>query len=90
MAKDYQMNQREWHMFNKDKKLFKSIADSRYYCKCGHSVCMSEKTERKFCDWCKHWVYKDPVKQEEYDNQIAQEEERLKSYKFRKELMKRL
>lgn len=90
MANDSKMSLTAWKNFYNDNKMFKNFGDNRYYCKCGHSVVMTEKTERKFCDWCHYWVYKDPKKQEEYDKQTKEKEEKLKGYKFRKELMKRL
>lgn len=87
MAKDYYMSHKEWHTFNKDRKMFDSLKYNRYYCKCGHSVIISNSQERAFCDWCKHWIYKDEEEQMKYDNQIWEREQKLN---FRKELYKRL
>lgn len=90
MDKDHEMSVSEWQMFNHDKKLFNTLEPNRYYCKCGHSVLITPSQERAFCSWCHYWVYKDKTKQEIYEKEIQQREEKLKSYEFRKELMKRL
>lgn len=90
MANDTKMSRSAWKGFHEDGKMFKRLADNRYYCKCGHSVVITPKYERAFCDWCHRWIYKDPTKQEMYDEEVRKQEERLKGYKFRKELMKRL
>ena len=90
MVRDWQMSQDEWILFNHDEKLFKFIADNRVYCKCGHSIVFSPNTERKLCTNCRYWVYKDIDKQREYDEKVEEEKKRLKKYKFRKELMRRL
>lgn len=31
----------------------------KYYCSCGHSVLIPYDRDKKMCNWCKHWVYKD-------------------------------
>ena len=35
---DHSMTHEEWRTFNHDKKKFKSLAENRYYCYCGHWV----------------------------------------------------
>lgn len=76
--------------FHYETKRFNSLSTCRYYCKCGHSVTISAQQERVFCDWCKHWVYKDPVEQQKYDEIMKEREKNLESYKFRKEMRKYL
>ena len=90
MANDHSMNSNEWKIFNRDKKLFNQMQQNRYYCKCGHSVLITNKQEKAFCDWCKHWVYKDKDKQLEYDKKAQEQDNRVKKIKFKKELLKRL
>lgn len=87
MAKDYFMTHGEWRTFKQDKKRFDSLRDYRYYCRCGHSVIISKGQDRTFCDWCKHWVYKDEEEQMKYDSQIREREERMN---FKKEMRKYL
>lgn len=90
MVKDWYMRPDEWQQFNKDKKLFKFISENRHYCRCGHSLVIAPTSERKMCENCRRWVYKDPEKQKEYDEKIKEERKRLKAYKFRREMLKRL
>lgn len=35
------------------------IADYITKCPCGHSIIIPHRTDRIFCDWCGHYVYKD-------------------------------
>lgn len=90
MVKEWYMTPNEWAIFNADEKLFQYIAENRAYCKCGHSIVFSPTTERKLCNNCKRWVYRDPEKQKEYDEKVKEEKEMLKAYRFRKEMKKRL
>ena len=90
MASDHFMTPNEWKAFNHDKKLFNTLEKNRYYCKCGHSVIITPKYEKAFCDYCHRWIYKDEEKQKEYDLKVEQEIQRLKNYQFRKEMRKRL
>lgn len=53
------MTREEWATFKNDNKRFKSLASSRYYCYCGHSVIINPKETRVLCTHCGHWVYKD-------------------------------
>lgn len=59
---DHSMTHEEWRTFNHDKKKFKSLAENRYYCYCGHSVVINPKETRVLCTYCGHWVYKDKQK----------------------------
>ena len=90
MAKDYQMNRAEWQRFKHDNKLFKTIAQNRFYCMCGHSVLITPSQEKALCSYCNRWIYRNQDKQKLYEEKVKLEEERLKQYRFRKELLKRL
>lgn len=78
--KDYEMSHKEWKMFNRQKKIEKSLTLCRYYCSCGHSVTITPKQDRAMCDWCKRWVYSDPVEQQKHDA-ITREREKLMNFK---------
>ena len=86
----YQLSKGQIRAFYEDTKMFNNLMTCRYYCKCGHSVTITPKQERTFCDWCRHWVYKDPVEQQKYDEMMKERERNLKTYKFRKEMRKYL
>ena len=38
----------------------------RYYCKCGHSVIIPHYVEKKICDWCGCYVFKNKKDEFEY------------------------
>ena len=76
--KDHEMTHKEWQLFNRLKKLDKTIEQNRYYCYCGHSVTIFPNEERIFCTHCGHWVYKDKEKQRKNIEQIKKEEFRNK------------
>lgn len=59
-------------------KLMNETVKHRYKCKCGNTVTIYpfEHIERKICDWCGYYVYKDPKEQSKYD--------------FRNKLMKKM
>ena len=75
---DHFMTHDEWRTFNKDEKKFKSLANARYYCYCGHSVIINKNEIRTFCTHCGHWVYKDKRKQRKNIELIKKEEFRNK------------
>lgn len=87
MVKDYAMNHNEWQMFNRQKKLDKSLVNCKYYCRCGHTVIITPNQERGMCHWCNRWVYSDPVEQQKHDAIIKERENRMK---FKKEMRKYL
>ena len=57
---DHSMTHEEWRTFNHDKKKFKSLAENRYYCYCGHSVVINPKETRVLCTHCGHSVVINP------------------------------
>ena len=47
-------------MDNKKYKRFANeVAKHKYQCKCGHKVFIDFKEEKRICDWCGRYVYKD-------------------------------
>lgn len=44
--------------YRSDSKLFNELASFRVKCKCGHSVILTNLTDKKICGWCGHWVYR--------------------------------
>ena len=90
MDQDHKMNRAEWLQFKHDNKLFKTIAQNRFYCICGHSVLITPSQEKALCSHCNRWIYRDRKMQKLYEEKIKLEEEWLKQYNFRRELMKRL
>ena len=80
---DHSMSRNEWITFNHDRKRFKSLANSRFYCYCGHSVILNPKDTRVLCTHCGHWVYKDKRKQRNNIKKIQlEEQEKLKKLKM--------
>lgn len=64
---DHYMTSNEWEMFNHQKKVDKVYNQFRTYCpRCGHSIIMGANTEKKMCDWCKNWIFKDKRTEFEY------------------------
>lgn len=47
--------------FSNGFKIVKERTKYKIYCKCGHSMIFYpiEKKDRKLCEWCGHYVYKD-------------------------------
>lgn len=90
MDKEWLMSKNEWKTFKHDTKLFKAQTSNRYYCQCGHSVLITPRLEKAECDWCHRLIFKDPIKQKEYDEKNKRDMEKLKAYRFRKEMSKRL
>lgn len=60
MDNDFDMTKDEWQMFKHDKKLFKVYEENRFYCTCGHSVTIMPNEKRVLCNFCGHWVIRDP------------------------------
>ena len=90
MDSDHKMSQNEWIMFNHQKKLDKLIEDNRYYCYCGHSIVIRPKFQRKLCNHCGHWVYKDKRKQNANIKKIQLEEQKKLDEKKMKIFKERL
>ena len=81
MDQEHLMTRDEWETFNHDNKIFKSLAERRYYCYCGHSVTINDRETRVFCTHCGHWVYKDESKQKENIKNIQLEEQKKQTQK---------
>lgn len=47
-----------------------AYAKARIYCKCGHSIVISNKRKYKICSWCGRLVFKN--KRAEFDYRLAQ------------------
>ena len=45
--------------FRKIKKYMNEVSKHKYYCKCGHTLFMPYGVDRKLCDWCGYYFYKD-------------------------------
>ena len=39
-------------------KLLEVICNNTVKCKCGHSISFLDKSEKKICNWCGNYVYK--------------------------------
>ena len=39
-------------------KLLEVISNNTVKCKCGHSISFLDKSEKKICNWCGNYVYK--------------------------------
>ena len=44
--------------YKEDRKRFTAITNNTVKCKCGCSVTFT-KQNRRICNWCGYWVYKD-------------------------------
>lgn len=75
-----QLSKRQWKQFHEETKLFNSMVSCRFYCRCGHTVIITPSQDRAMCDWCKRWVYSDPVEQQKHD-EITREREKLMNFK---------
>ena len=56
---------------DEEAKKFKFITDNKVYCNCGdghHGVVFYDnKTDRKLCVNCGHWIYRDPQTKLKYE-----------------------
>ena len=81
------MTEKEWKMFNYERKKEKILNDNRFYCKCGHSLNIMPTRQSKLCTNCGYLVFRDRTLQEIYDKDIQKREKKMK---FMKELGKHL
>lgn len=88
--RSYTMTKDEWAIFKNDAKRFQYYANYVIKCQCGHSNLIKPKYEWVACSFCHRKIFRDKELQEEYNKKIKEENKKLKAYKFRKELMKRL
>ena len=40
------------------KKIHQEMVENTYKCKCGHSVVIKPQQEKKLCNWCNKYVFK--------------------------------
>ena len=56
-------------MYLSNKEIIKKaseMTDHRKICKCGHSIPMTERTEKTICSWCGNYVFRDKKTEFEY------------------------
>ena len=51
---------------DKEAKIAERLKDNNVICKCGHTNTMSAKEEKKICNWCGYYVFKNKQKEFEY------------------------
>lgn len=81
------MTEKEWRMFNYEKKKEKVLNDNRFYCRCGHTLNIMPTRINKICSYCGYLVFRDENLQKIYDKEIENRENKMK---FKKELRKYL
>lgn len=47
-------------------KYYEKISDVKHKCKCSHTVIIPEFIDRQLCDYCGHWIYRNPKLEFEY------------------------
>ena len=50
---------KEWKTFDEETKMFEEFKKNTYKCKCGHGVLITSTEDKKLCNWCGNYVFKD-------------------------------
>ena len=61
--------------FKKDTEWYRNLTNEydkvKFICKCGHRVIILKKIEKKICDWCGEFVFRD--KKAEFDYRMKEQ-----------------